>query len=149
MKQRNAAVTAARCSAIKSVMGIDIQAVEDSEVRRTINDAVASTRSRMWKLECHEANLVPLRNIEHGYSRNFTGLRVFWIPISLLSCECCRATWWFFDGELLWPVLSSDIICVLLQTASWVLPSYVRQKADYYAHPFFSGLEFLSSSESG
>ena len=140
-------------SAIKSVTGIDIQAVVDSgdqgELRRAINDAVATIRSRLWKLDCREADLVRLRNIEYGYARNFTGLRVIWIPISLLSCGGCWAAWWFFDGELLWLVLSSAIMCVLLPTAFWVLPSYVRQKADYYAHAFFSGLEFLSSRESG
>ncbi len=68
---------------------------------------------------------------------------------STSRCGGCLAAWWFSDVELLSPVLSSAIMCVLLPTAFWVLSSYVRQKADYYAHAFFSEVEFLSFSESG
>ncbi len=138
---------------IKSLTGIDIAKIvrseEDNEVRLAINDAVTAVRSKLWKNESREVDLVRLRNIEYGYARNLTGLRVIWGPAAILSCGGCWAAWWWFNGNILWAVVSTVLAVVLIPVAFGVLPGYVRQKADYYAEAFFSAMEHLDAVHSG
>jgi len=138
-------------AAIKSVTGIDIARAaktgETAEVRRVINDAISAVRSRLWRVESRETELVRLRNIDYGYARNFTGLKVIWIPAAVASCAGCWVGWLRFDTNLLWAVLGTVILLVLAPVGFFVLPNYVRQKADYYAEAFFAALERLNADE--
>ncbi|MEQ8852383.1 hypothetical protein [Gimesia sp.] len=136
---------------IKAVTGLDIAKLAKSddgeEARRVINDAVSKVRSRLWKQDGPATDLVRLRNIDYGYARNLTGLRVIWIPAALLSCAGCWVAWWKLDGHILWAVLSTVLLCILPLVGVFVLPGYVRQKADYYAEAFFAAMERLNADE--
>lgn len=136
---------------IKSLTGLDIarlaKSEDKAELRRAINDAVSQVRSRLWKHNSDGNDLVRLRNIDYGYARNLTGLRAIWIPTAILSCAGCWLSWWQFDGHLLWPVLSTVLLCVLPLVGIFVLPRYVRQKAEYYAEAFFAAMEQINSGE--
>lgn len=136
-------------SAIKRLTNLDISQAavhgEEQEVERVINDAVTTIRSRLWKRESPEVDLLRLRNIDYGYARNLTGFRALSVPGSFLSCTGCWIAWWWFDAHLLWCVVSTSLAVLLPFAAYLVLPQYVRHKADYYAEAFFSSMEKLAA----
>lgn len=136
---------------IKSLTGLDIarlaKSEDKAEVRLAINDAVSKVRSRLWKHDGNGTDLVRLRNIDYGYARNLTGLRVIWIPTAILSFAGCWVAWWRFDGHILWAVLATVLLCILPVVGVFVLPGYVRQKADYYAEAFFAAVERINLEE--
>lgn len=135
--------------AIKRLTSIDIakavKAEDKQEEKAAINDAVTAVRSMLWESSVSGSELVRLRNIEYGYARNVTAFRVLWLPAAFLSCAGCWAAWWWFQADLLWAVVSSSLLVVLPFLAFWVLPEYVKRKANYYSESLFAAIEQLAA----
>jgi len=138
-------------AAIHRLTGLDIAATsaagDQAEVDRVINDAVTTMRTKLWKTP--QADLVRVRNVEYGYARNLTGLRLLWLAGAIASCVGSWVAYWCFTGTLLWPVVSTALVLLLPFLAFLVLPGYVRQKADYYAEGFFGALMELDQGGRG
>jgi hypothetical protein len=102
-----------------------------------INDAVRDLRHE-FRSSAH-GGLLQTHNEDYGFARNLTGLRVFWLPASLASCA---AAWWAWSNnisDLTWPVAAS-LVAVLSVSAFFILPTYVRVKAQTYANSFVATL---------
>lgn len=124
---------------IKDMLQLDIAYViengDSNELRAVINDAVRGLRNRLWKTP--EAERVRLHNIDYGFARNLAGLRPVWLTFAFSSAIGCWAAYIWFDGVILWGVVSTVVAVGALALAA-VLPRYVRQKAHYYAESFFA-----------
>jgi len=129
-------------AAIQRLTGLDIAATaaagDNAEVDRVINDAVTAIRTKLWKAP--ESDLVRVRNLEYGYARNLTGLRPLWLAGAMTSCVGCWVAYAWVGGSVLWAVVSTALVVALPLLAFFVLPGYVRQKADYYAESLFGAL---------
>ena len=136
--------------AIKRHTGLDIdEAIEQGDeenIERVINDAVVALRHQFRQAEVK--GLLTVHNEDYGLVRNLTGLRVFWVPASIISFGVC----WFLyfttpETWLGWSLFASSVlgIAAVLHLG---LPSYVRQRADRYAESFVGTLMTLSE-ESG
>ena len=134
--------------AIKKLTSLDIAgAVErgdQNNLELTINDAVTALRHRFRSAK--HSGLLQTHNEDYGFARNLTGLRLFWFPSSVASLAIA---WWAVlvnGSEIIWAILASiaSAMCTLLL---FVLPTYVRQRAERYAESFFGTLGYQSSEE--
>jgi hypothetical protein len=135
--------------ATKELTGLDIESVvkqeNPEETKAIINDAVKALRDRLWKAP--EADRVRLHNIDYGFSRNLTGLRLIWILFAIGSALGCWAGYAWYEHPLVWSLASTIIAVLLIPIGYFVLPGYVRKKAHYYAESFFGALMILSNAE--
>ena len=133
--------------AIKELLSLDIaQAVEtgdDNEVRAVINDAVRELRNRLWKSPVAER--VSLHNNDYGFARNFTGFRYVWLSLALVSFVGCWINYGWHNGSIFWAIVST-VIAMGTMVLAFILPNYVRQKANHYAESFFAAVVKLSNS---
>jgi len=133
--------------AIKALTGLDVPAAASQgpyeETRRVINDAVATLRSRLW--QAPEGERVRLHNTDFGFARNLAGLRPIWMPLSVLSAVGCWVGLIWFGCPLLWALVSTGLAVIAVPVGWFVLPGYVRQKADHYARSFFGALTLLNT----
>lgn len=131
--------------AVKEVVGLDIgQAVtrEDQEnLERIINDAVRALRHQFRITELD--GLLSTHNEDYGFARNLAGLRVFWLPASVMSTAGVWLVYFTMDTAFTWAVIGSiaQFICLCML---FILPKYVRQRADRYAESFFGTLTSVS-----
>lgn len=127
---------------IQRLTGLDIavtaEADDEGEVDRVINDAVTAIRAKLWKAP--QADLVRVRNVEYGYARNLTGLRPLWLAGAVTSCIGCWVAYRWFDASVLWAIISTALVVLLPLLGFFVLPAYVKQKADYYAESLFAAV---------
>ena len=134
--------------AIKELLNLDIaQAVEEgdnNEVRAVINDAVRELRNRLWKSPVGER--VNLHNNDYGFARNFTGFRCVWLSLALVSLVGCWVKYGWHGGSIFWAIVSTAIAIGTLVLA-YILPNYVRQKANHYAESFFAAVVKLRDME--
>ena len=134
--------------AIKELLNLDIaQAVEEgdnNEVRAVINDAVRELRNRLWKSPVAER--VNLHNNDYGFARNFTGFQGIWLSLALVSLVGCWINYGRYDGSIFWAIVSTAIAVGTLVLA-YILPNYVRQKANHYAESFFAAVVKLRNIE--
>jgi len=136
-------------AAIRRIVGIDIGAViqqgSREEIKAIINDAVKAVRSRLWKVP--EAERLRLHNTDYGFARNFTGLRPVWTFFAVGSALGCWAGYIWLERPLLWCVVSTFIAVGAILLGYYVLPGYVRQKADFYAESFFGSVMAFEESK--
>lgn len=134
--------------AIKDLLQLDIQRAIDTgdanEIRAVINDAVQGLRNLMW--QAPEAERTRLHNIEYGFTRNLAGLRPVWITFALISLVGCWLAYFWYDGAILWVVVST-VIAVGALALAVLLPGYVRRKAHYYAESFFAAVMAINDSK--
>lgn len=127
--------------AIKDLLQLDIQAAvtagDADELKAVIKDAVQSLRNRLWKTP--QGERAQMHNIEYGFARNLTGLRPVWLTFAVASAAGSWVGYVWLKRPVLWAVVAS---VVLLGTAGLAatLPTYVRQKAHYYAESFFEAV---------
>ena len=135
--------------AIKRLVSIDIQAAIDSgeSIETTINDAVVALRHLFNGEE--KAERLRRSNLDYGFARNLVGLRSVWGSFLVLSTAVTwLAHWTSSKGSLEMAVVSTVLAIVLLPCAIYVLPSYVRIKAQYYAESFFGTLTAVDENAS-
>ena len=135
---------------IKRSTGIDIpKAVADGEeIQEVINDAVRSLRNILW--DRPEAKRVQMHNIDYGFARNLAGLRMFWVPISIISTLICWAAYFYWGLDIMiYSAASTGISVISVAFAFWVLPTYVRTKAVHYAESFFGALLEIDPQDQG
>ena len=134
--------------AIKHLVGLDIGAAvaAGEEVESIINDATSALRNQFWQRP--EAERLRMHNVDYGFARNFTGMRPIWMSFLVASAVACWVAFFVIDdGALLWAVVSTLLAAVLLPIAIWVLPGYVRAKANYYAESYFSTLMSVADAQ--
>lgn len=128
--------------AIKRVVGLDIKSSIKNQdiiqIKAIINDAVKALRERLWNAP--EGERLRLYNLDYGFARNISGLRPIWLTISLASFIGCWIGYIWYGKLLLWCIVSTLIMFLSFLLGYAVLPSYVRQKAIYYAESFFGAL---------
>ena len=136
-------------AAIKQLTNLDIPAAtaddNPAELEAVINDAVSTLRSRLWKSEY--ADRLTVHNTDYGFARNFTGLRLLWITFAVLSSIGCWISLLRFDGAILWCVVSTTVVVAAFPLAFFVLPPYVRDKANHYAESFFGAVLELDRAQ--
>ena len=132
---------------IKDVLQLDIaravEAGDDDQLRAIINDAVRELRNRLW--QAPQADRLRLHNVDYGFARNLAGLRPVWVTFAFSSAIGCWAAYVWFDGVILWAIVSTIVAVATLALAA-VLPRYVRKKAHYYAESFFAAAVALGSA---
>jgi len=137
---RSAQQRAVWYAAIKRLTNLDIEAAAAAddciELEAVINDAVAELRNRLWDSE--HAKRLKIHNCDYGFARNLTGLRLVWLPLSLVSAAATWIAHLHASAELVWPVIATAIAALGFVFAFGVLPDYVRRKADHYAETFFA-----------
>lgn len=127
--------------AIRNLLGLDISRTvaqgDQDNVELVINDAVRALRHefRLTKLD----GLLSTHNEDYGFSRNLAGLRVFWLPWSIVSTAAVWGSYLMLNTELAWAMIGSiaQVMCLCI---FFGLPGYVRQRADRYAESFFGTL---------
>jgi hypothetical protein len=131
---------------IRALTGLDIAAAasHDSpeETRRVINDAVVALRARLW--QAPEGERVRLHNTDFGFARNLTGLRLVWMPLTVLSTIGCWIGFAWVHCPLLWALVATALAVIALPVGWFILPGYVRLKAHQYGESFFGALVLLS-----
>jgi hypothetical protein len=128
-------------AAVKRLVGIDLAAAVESgvEIDATIDNAVSALRNLFW--DRAEASRLRLHNIDYGFARNLTGMRAIWVAFLVASAAACWIAYFAIDGSaLLWSNVSTLLAIILVPTAFWILPGYVRAKAVHYAESFFGTL---------
>lgn len=135
-------------SAAKRLVAIDIAAAvaEGEEIEATINDAISALRSRFWNRP--EAERLRMHNIDYGFARNLTGMRLLWMGSSITSALVCWIE--YFVGDAVAPssaFIATLMTIVFIPLAFWTLPEYVRTKATYYAESFFGTLSAVDRTE--
>ena len=131
--------------AIGKVVHLDIAEAAASgdrcELELVINDAVRELRHRFR--HTNEIGLLDTHNEDYGFARNLAGLRVFWLPVSAVSGGISWATY-FVTGNGLALGVASSLVLVLALLLFFILPGYVRQRADRYAESFFGVLTSMA-----
>ncbi len=133
---------------VKRLVGIDIEAAvaAGENVEAAINDATAALRNLFWKRP--EAERLQMHNVDFGFARNLTGMRPIWMTLLVASAAACWVVFLTIDrGALLWAVVSSVLAVILVPVGIWVLPGYVRTKANYYAESFFATLAAVDRAD--
>lgn len=134
--------------AIKKITGLDIGETVSrgcsEEINSVINDAINALRDLLWKAP--EADRVRLHNVDYGFARNLTGLRVIWVPFAVASALACWAGFIWLQHPLLWCVVSTAIAAAAIPLGYTILPGYVREKANYYAESFFGAIMLLGKA---
>jgi hypothetical protein len=137
------------CASILCLTGLDIAAVppdQSGEVEAVINDAVAQVRNLLWKSPC--ADRLRLHNADYGFARNVAGLSPLWITGCVLSS---LATWIAFvvgTTNIGWPLVTTALAVGSILLAVFVLPAFVRTKANFYAESFFAAAVSLDQNSS-
>ena len=124
---------------VKRVTGLDLQVEavrgDAAIIRATVNDAVVRLRNRFRRGPARARH--DQESIRYGSARNLTGMRLFWLFLSLTSCAGSWAAHIWGSSDLWWPGVASIIPAPLFLIAFSVLPSYVRTRARYYCEVFF------------
>ena len=128
-------------AAIQEIIGIDIPAVaakgDPEELDRVINDAVRTLRTFFRGKEGH--SLLVTHNEDYGFARNLAGLRLVWLPLSVVSVAATWLGYAITGNGVFWGIIAGTILLVCL-VALRALPRYIRQRADRYAESFFGML---------
>lgn len=135
-------------AAIHRLTGLDVftsTSLPEDEIERVIDDAVSALRYRLRNSE--HADRLRLHNTDYGFARNFTGLRLFWVIASVLSCAGCFASYFWASGSVDWCVISSILMIFSFPLAFVILPNYVRRKARHYAESFYGAVVELDRAE--
>lgn len=117
----------------------------NDEIETTINDAVTQIRTRVWKLPI--ADRLRLHNIDYGFARNLAGFRIVWLSGSTIVSIICWVAFFKMKANLNWCIISSLIAIIAYPLAFFILPDYVRIKANHYADSFFDVLKSLYREE--
>ena len=130
--------------AIKLLVELDIPIVatqgDTKELERVINDAVRALRHqfRLTNLD----GLLATHNEDYGFVRNLGGLRLFWMPAAGMSTLVTWGAYLTTETGLIWGIVAS-VVQVITLALLFILPSYVRQRAERYAESFFGTLTAL------
>ena len=133
--------------AVQRLVGIDIAAAvaAGEPVEPAIKDATSALRNLFWKRP--EAERLDMHNVDYGFARNLTGMRPIWISFLLASTAVCWVAYAKLGAvALLWAVVSSVLAVVAVPVGIWVLPGYVRTKANHYAESFFATLRAVDEA---
>lgn len=136
-------------ASIRRLTGLDIAASpedETPEIEAVVNDAVAQVRNRLWQSEY--ADRLRLHNADYGFARNVAGLSPVWITGCLLSCLVAWVAFLVGTTNIGWPVLATVLAVGSILLALFVLPAFVRTKADFYAESFFAAAVSLDQDSS-
>ena len=137
-------------AAIKRQVELDVNeaiAKENAEdIELVINDAVGALRQRFRRVEID--GLLAIHNEDYGFARNLAGLRVVWLPGSIVSTIVCWSMYFFMPGTSWgWGIIASLVLGLAI-LLNFGLPVYVRQRADRYAESFFGTLMELDRESS-
>jgi hypothetical protein len=131
--------------AIRRLTNLDIfPLTDDPQLEAVINDAVVQIRTRLWK--SGHADRLRVHNSDYGFARNLTGLRSVWIFGLLVSTTVCWLKTYRGELSIAWPLATTLLLIAGVAFAYFVLPNYVRQKADQYAESFFGSLTNLDAA---
>ncbi len=131
---------------IVELTGLDVAAAagsSETELHRVINDAVRLLRDRIRNSDV--GRMLATHNEDYGFARNLAGLRVVWMPTSAASMVVSWIAYAVADTSIVWPLAASAIVAAAV-LGSFVLPGYVRQRADRYAESFFAALDQLPAT---
>lgn len=135
---------------IKRLTSLDITAAvkkdDLSELEAVINDALTQIRTRLWKSP--NADRLQVQNIDYGFARNFTGLRLVWLPFQLLGVTACWVGYHFSRANLEWSIVTTLVAIMAYLVAFFVLPKYVEDKANHYADSFYDAMLTLEKRSS-
>jgi hypothetical protein len=134
-------------SMIKDITGLDIATTlggPATETEAIINDAVSQLRPKLWKSPLSER--LDLHNCDYGFARNFTGLRVVWLPLSAVATIACWTMFLIDKANLPWCIVATVLAVMEYPLAFTILPAYVRRRAAYYADSFFDAVKALHDS---
>ena len=130
--------------AIKHLVQLDIQTVaaqgNNRELERVINDAVRALRHQFRFTNV--GGLLTVHNEDYGFARNLGGLRLFWMPASVISTFVTGIGYFSTGAGLIWGIIASVVLVITLGLFLF-LPGYVRQRAERYADSFFGTLTAL------
>jgi hypothetical protein len=93
-----------------SVLSLILLTGPSSETEAIINDAVSQLRPKLWKSPLAER--LAMHNRDYGFARNFTGLRLVWLPLSTLSAIACWGVFYFSKANLPW-CIAATLLAVL------------------------------------
>lgn len=110
----------------------------NNELEAIINDAVSTLRYKLRN--SNHADRLNVHNADYGFARNFLGLSPFWLFFAVLSFLGCWVLYFFFDGGLIWGIVSTAVMLLAIFIVFSILPNYVRVKARHYAESFFGAL---------
>ena len=74
-----------------------------------------------------------LKNTYYGFAGNFAGLRIAWMPASVVSCAGCFASYFLSGGAAIWRAVSMALMITAFLPALIILPNCIRQKPGHYA----------------
>ena len=126
-------------AAINRLTNLDIVAAaasdDPSQLELVIDDAVAQLRSSLWRSP--HAHRLNVHNADYGFARNLAGLRPLWLTTAALSALGCWIAFVTLDASIVWAIIATLLAVAAAPFGLWVLPPYVRQKADFYAESLF------------
>ena len=131
---------------IQDLTGLDIASIaheesDDPELERVINDAVSKSRYLLRNSE--HGDRLRVHNADFGFARNLAGLRSVWLSFSVLSCVGSWSAIWLVNGKATIAV-GASLVLVFAIFIAFILPGYVRLRADCYAESFFGALSLLA-----
>lgn len=129
-------------AAIKRVTGLEIKNSKTQEIQELealINDAITAMRVKLRSFD--KSGLLNAHNIDYGFARNFTGLRFLWFSFALIGCMASWIKSYLAKDILLLSMIEAAVLIGAFYLAFYLLPEYVRNKADRYAESFFGALE--------
>jgi len=125
--------------AIKRITELDIKDEDDqADFEAVTNDAISQLRNRLWKSKVAER--VVIHNTDFGFARNFCGMHLVWLPATLLAAVLCWIGVYLAQASVPWAIGASIMALIAILLSTFVLPNYVRQKAEQYADSFFSAV---------
>ena len=134
--------------AIKQLVGLDIPDVAaragPEHLDRIINDAVRSLR--LQYRTNNVGRLLSIHNEDYGFARNIAGLNLLCsLPATVIFTVVAWVLYFVIDTDISWGAIAvAELsVCVLLL---WIMPGYVRQRADRYTESFFGALTSLDQS---
>jgi hypothetical protein len=136
-------------ASILRLTGLDIAAVptdQSGEMEAVINDAIAQVRNLLW--QSPYADRLRLHNADYGFARNIAGLSPLWITGCVLSSLVAWVAFFVGTTNIGWPVLTTVVAGGSILLTVFVLPAFVRTKADFYAESFFSAAVSLDQNSS-
>lgn len=136
-------------AAIKKLTGLDLAKViregDAEEVRKTIRDATAQLRHRFRNAE--SAGLLHKHNEDYGFARNFAGLVWVWLPASVASVIASACQWRLHEGSSPRWLVASAVVTLICLALPWIMPGYVRTRANRYAESLFGTVVAESNAE--
>ena len=134
-------------AAVERLTGLQVKGRKKGEsVEAVINDAISQLRNRLWKSDV--STRLEIHNADFGFARNFCGLRVVWIPATATAALACWLGVFFVEINMGWAIAATIVAVAAFLLGTFVLPAYVRQKADQYADSFFAAVLSLDSKTS-